>query len=54
VRERTNDEVDGVETIRYEATCTELAKSRNTSWMNACTSVVNIGRMKVGTTMNRR
>jgi hypothetical protein len=52
VRERDDADVDGVETMRDEA-CIEFARLRNTSWMNARTSVANIRHTKVGTTMNR-
>jgi hypothetical protein len=52
VRERANAEVDGVKTIRDEA-CSEFARPRNVSWMNACIGVANTGHTKVGTTMNK-
>jgi hypothetical protein len=49
--EMVDVEVDGVETVLDEA-CTEFARPRNASWMNAHTGVANTGRTKVGTTMN--
>jgi hypothetical protein len=52
MRERANAEVDGVESIRDRA-CSEFARPRNMSWMNARISVANIAHTKVGTTMNK-
>jgi hypothetical protein len=50
---RDDAEVNRVETIRDKA-CTEFARPRNASWMNARTNVANTGHTKVKTTLNRR